>query len=111
PSTPCPIGARRVVMSHHPTDGSDRRQTEGAPMPRSIPRYNIVLQSDPTLDLMHIVRSLMQLIRFPREEATHKMWQAQHGGRRVILQTYLERAELYVEQFAEKGLKVAIEPA
>ena len=34
------------------------------------------------------------------------MWQAHHCGRSVLLVTYLERAELYVEQFAERGLAV-----
>ena len=44
-------------------------------------------------------------------EATHRMWQACHEGRALLLTTYKERAELYVEQFAGKGLKVSIEPA
>ena len=58
---------------------------------------------------MFVVRSVMELTRFPRAEATHKMWEAHHGGRSVLLLTYRERAELYVEQFAEKGLTVTIE--
>src|SRR5207253_1074777 len=47
----------------------------------------------------------------PRADATHKTWEAHHSGRSVILQTHLERAELYVEQFADKGLVVTVEPA
>jgi hypothetical protein len=38
------------------------------------------------------------------------MWQACHEGRSLLLTTYKERAELYVEQFAGKGLTVSIEP-
>jgi len=85
-----------------PTDNQRRRQT---------PRYKVVLLNQPVQDLMFVVRSVMELTRFPRAEATHKMWEAYHSGRSVLLITYLERAELYVEQFADKGLKVELEPA
>jgi ATP-dependent Clp protease adapter protein ClpS len=60
---------------------------------------------------MFVVRSVMELTRFPRAEATHKMWEAHHQGRSILLTTYLERAELYVEQFASKGLDTSVEPA
>jgi ATP-dependent Clp protease adaptor protein ClpS len=53
----------------------------------------------------------MELIRFPRAEATHKMWEAHHRGSSVLLTTHLERAELYVEQFADKGLTTSVQPA
>jgi ATP-dependent Clp protease adapter protein ClpS len=60
---------------------------------------------------MFIVRTVMELTRFCKTEATHKMWQAHHFGRALLLITYKERAELYVEQFASKRLTVTIEPA
>ncbi len=71
----------------------------------------MLLHHDAAADLMQVVRSVMELLRFPRAEATYKMWQAYHTGQSVLLVTYKERAELYVEQFAEKGLRVSIEPA
>ena len=77
---------------------------------RTIPRFRVVLLQSSIDDLMFIVRSLMEVTRFPRAEATHKMWESYHCGRSVLLITYLERAELYVEQFASKGLSVTIEP-
>jgi ATP-dependent Clp protease adaptor protein ClpS len=76
-----------------------------------LPRYKLVLLWNPANDLMAVVRTVMELTRYCRAEATYKMWQAHHHGRSVILVTYLERAELYVEQFASKGLQVAIEAA
>ena len=79
--------------------------------PGPLPRHNVILLRDIGSDLMFVVRSVMELTRFPRAEATHKMWEAHHTGRSVLFTTYRERAELYVEQFAEKGLTVAIEPA
>ncbi len=108
-------------MSLFPTDRPDvpRRpsmdprtyKTDGVPRPRQLTRFKVVLVSDPTKDLMHVVRSVMQLTRFPREEATYKMWEAHHGGRSVLLITYLERAELYAELFAGQGLTVVVERA
>lgn len=80
------------------------------PTPRALPRYRVVLVADRGLDLMHVIRSIMELTRFPREESTHKMWQAHHHGRSVLLQTHLERAELYVEQFAGRGVTLLVEP-
>lgn len=80
------------------------------PCSRLLPRCNLILHADNVNELMFIVRSVMELTRFPRAEATHKMWEAHHRGRSVLLQTYRERAELYVEQFASKGLNVTIEP-
>jgi ATP-dependent Clp protease adapter protein ClpS len=77
---------------------------------RTIPRFKVVLLQSTIDDLMFIVRSVMEVTRFPRAEATHKMWESYHCGRSVLLITYLERAELYVEQFASKGLSVTIEP-
>jgi ATP-dependent Clp protease adapter protein ClpS len=79
--------------------------------PRELPRCNVVLLQDPRHELMFIVRCVMELTRFCRAEATHKMWLAHHTGRAVLLTTYRERAELYAEQFAGKGLTVLIEPA
>jgi len=76
-----------------------------------LPRYRVILHQDPDLDLMFVVRSVMELTRFPRAEATNKMWQAHHNGRSVLLTTHLERAELYVEQFASKGLTTSVERA
>jgi ATP-dependent Clp protease adaptor protein ClpS len=100
-------------MSFFPPDPSfplpndDATQSESR---RSLPRYKLVLHRNPECDLMFVVRSLMELTRFPRAEATLKMWESQNHGRSVLLTTYRERAELYVEQFAEKGLLTSIEP-
>jgi len=39
------------------------------------------------------------------------MWEAHHCGQAQLLVTHKGAAELYVEQFAETGLLVTIEPA
>ena len=38
------------------------------------------------------------------------MWDAHYNGRTLVLVTHLERAELYVEQFGERGLAASLEP-
>jgi ATP-dependent Clp protease adapter protein ClpS len=81
------------------------------PAARPLPRYKVVLLHNAALELMFVVRIVMELTRFPRAEATHKMWQAHHNGRSTILTTYRERAELYAELFADRGLMVSVEPA
>jgi ATP-dependent Clp protease adapter protein ClpS len=77
----------------------------------TLPRFKLVLQSGPAPDLMLVIRTVMELTRLGRAEATHKMWEAHHTGRSQLLVTFRERGELYVEQFADKGLTVTLEPA
>jgi ATP-dependent Clp protease adapter protein ClpS len=61
--------------------------------------------------MMFIVRTVMEITRLGRAEATHKMWEAHHSGRSVLLTTYRERAELFAEQLSMRGLKVTLEAA
>jgi ATP-dependent Clp protease adaptor protein ClpS len=88
-----------------------QRVPETAAARRQVPRYRVVLLQNADSDLMHVVRTVMELMRFCRAEATHKMWEAHHNGRSVLLLTWFERAELYAEQFAQRGLHVVVEPA
>ena len=101
----------RPSVPRLPEAVSEQARPVEKPRTTQLPRYKVVLHHDARNDLMFIVRSVMELTRFPRAEATHKMWEAYHTGRSVLLITYKERAELYVEQFAAKGLTVSIEPA
>ena len=87
------------------------RPARGQTQTRQLPRYKVILLRDATNDLMFIVRTVMELTRLCRAEATHKMWQAHHCGQSILLVTYLERAELYVEQFASRNLNTVLEPA
>lgn len=75
-----------------------------------LPQYRVVLLQNADKELMFIVRTIMELTRFCRTEAIHKMWQAHYNGRSVLVVTHQERAELFVELFTDHGLQVAIEP-
>ncbi len=102
-------------MSQHPGERPedprrpDRPSRQGRSCSPAL--YRVVLQHDPATDLMAVVRAVMELMRFCRDEATYKMWSANHSGRACLLTTHRERAELYVEQFADRGVRVTIEPA
>ncbi len=75
------------------------------------PRYRVILHNTVDKGLLFVVRVLRELTRFGEAEAMSRMWEAYHRGRAPILVTHLERAELYVEQFADRGLTASIEPA
>ncbi len=77
----------------------------------TLPLYQVVLLRDTVNELPFIVRIVMDVTRLYKDEATLKMWEAYHRGRSVLLRTYRERAELFAELFAERGLSVALEPA
>jgi ATP-dependent Clp protease adaptor protein ClpS len=103
-------------MSQHsnrpefPPDPAQPQPRTGETTPRrKIPHYKVLLLADSVNEMMFIVRTVMELTRFCRAEATHKMWEAHHSGRSVLLTTYRERAELFVEQFTARGLHVTLE--
>jgi ATP-dependent Clp protease adapter protein ClpS len=75
------------------------------------PRVRVVLHRAADKGLLFVVAVLRELTRFGEAEAMSRMWEAYHSGRAVILATHFERAELYVEQFAARGLTASIEPA
>lgn len=89
-------------MSHRPN--------RPLPAPRCR-RYKVCLLRPDGGGLMAVVRAVTDLTRFAAAEAEFRMWEAHHRGRAVLLVTHLERAELYVEQFAARGLPASIEPA
>jgi ATP-dependent Clp protease adapter protein ClpS len=77
----------------------------------TLPPFKVILLNNASQDLMFVVRTIMELTRLCRAEATHKMWEAHHSGRSLLLTTHRERAELFASQFGERGLEVAVEPA
>jgi ATP-dependent Clp protease adapter protein ClpS len=74
-------------------------------------RFKVVLHKAADKELMFVARVVMELTRFGSAEAEYRMWEAHHRGRSLVLVTHLERAELIVEQFADRGLPASIEPA
>ena len=74
-------------------------------------RYRVLLHNSPGRGLLSIAQVVRDLTRFGEAEARACMWGAYHHGCAEVLRAHLERAELYVEQFAERGLTVTLERA
>jgi ATP-dependent Clp protease adaptor protein ClpS len=100
----------RPPVPPDPAAARPKGQAENKQRTGSLPPYKVILHHDAANDLMFVVRTVMELTRLCRHEATHKMWEAYHCGRSLLLTTHRERAELYVDQFASKGLTVSVEP-
>ncbi|MFN4261175.1 MAG: ATP-dependent Clp protease adaptor ClpS [Gemmataceae bacterium] len=102
---------RPLNPSGEPVDVRQPALPHEQPRGRHLPRYKVILHHNSANDLMYVVRTVMELTRLCRAEATHKMWEAYHCGRSLLLITHKERAELYAEQFISRNLPVSLEPA
>lgn len=87
------------------------RAPQHPPHPTGLRRYRVVLHRAANTGLLAVMSALRELTRYGEEEARVRMWEAHLRGQANILDTHLERAELYVEQFADRGLFASIEPA
>jgi ATP-dependent Clp protease adapter protein ClpS len=102
-------------MSQQPADRpgmppreGDARPADPAKRPEA-KRSRLVLHYDPQHELMFVVRTIMELTRFCRAEATQLVWQTYHCGVCELLTLHRERAEFLAERFAERGLRVTVE--
>ena len=73
-------------------------------------RCKLILHRDGPRDLLAVLRDILLITRLGRAEATQKLWLAHRLGRSVLLAAHRERAELYAQLFAERGLTVSLEP-
>jgi ATP-dependent Clp protease adaptor protein ClpS len=76
-----------------------------------LPPYRVLLHNDDNNDMLYVVETLCDLTPLNPHKATTIMMEAHSTGVALVLVTHRERAELYVEQFRSKRLKVTIEPA
>lgn len=99
-------------MSIRPPSRRNDRSSHLARVGYFTPRwFKVVLHKTDDKDLMFVARVVMEITRFGSAEAEYRMWEAHHRGRSLVVVTHLERAELFVEQFADRGLAASIEPA
>lgn len=75
-----------------------------------LPPYKVLLHNDDHNDMVHVVRSLVELTHHPEHAAVRIMAEAHTTGVALVLVTHKERAELYRDQFGSKGLTATIEP-
>lgn len=82
-----------------------------SPRPRLLPRFRVILHNDDENDILHVVETIVMLTPLKGQEAWERTCEAHKTGCALLLVTHLERAELYVDQFASRNLTVSIEPA
>jgi ATP-dependent Clp protease adaptor protein ClpS len=78
---------------------------------RGLPQFRVLLHRHEQEDALFVVRTIVELTPLSAAFARDVMVEAHTGGVAQVLITHKERAELYQEQFASKGLCVTIEPA
>lgn len=93
-----------------PSWRNDRPNIRGYGSYCPVPRFKVVLHRAVCKDLMFVAKVVMELTHFGLAEAEFRMWEAHHRGRSLVVITHFERAELFVQQFADRGLAATIEP-
>lgn len=90
--------------------GTSTDTAEAPPEPKQMPPWKVLLHNDDVNDMMFVVRTIIELTPLQRDLAVQRMFEAHQKGVAYLLSTHQERAELYRDQFASKGLTVTIEP-
>ena len=84
---------------------------EVSPVVDRLPPFRVLLHNDQHNDMLYVVETLCDLTPLNPHRATTVMMEAHQTGVALVLVTHRERAELYVEQFRSKRLRVTMEPA
>jgi ATP-dependent Clp protease adapter protein ClpS len=76
-----------------------------------LPACNVTLRRTATDDMLQVVRSLIEVARLEKERALEVAFEAQMTGAALVVVTHRERAELYQNQFLERGVRVEVQGA
>lgn len=72
---------------------------------------NVTLRRTATDDMLQVVRALIDVAALEKERALEVAFEAQMAGVAIVVVTHRERAELYQEQFLERGVRVEVREA
>jgi ATP-dependent Clp protease adaptor protein ClpS len=78
--------------------------------PGKLPPWKVVLHNDQINGMEDVVVTIKMLTPLSEQAAVRRMLEAHLRGRAMLLTTHRERAELYKNQFASRGLTVTIGP-
>ena len=79
--------------------------------PKKLPPFKVLLHNDDVNTFDHVISSILNVTTIPTRDAILRTIEAHESGVALLLVTHLERAELYVEQFATFEIITTIEPA
>lgn len=115
-----PSGAQSDTQSGKPVQAPSPERSAARPAQRPapptprldhLPPFKVLLHNDDANDMGFVVQSLIELTPLRLPAAVKVMECAHEEGVALVLVTHRERAELYCEQFATKGLCATTEPA
>ncbi|HYF14537.1 MAG TPA: ATP-dependent Clp protease adaptor ClpS [Phycisphaerales bacterium] len=86
------------------------KQPAKAP-PETLPPFKVLLHNDDVNEALYVAATLIALTPLNKQDAVKVMIEAHKKGVALVLTTHKERAELYCEQLASKGLTATCEPA
>jgi len=78
--------------------------------PKRLPPFKVLLHNDDVNTFEHVILTVVKLTTLSLRDAVVRTLEAHETGVALLLVTHKERAELYADQFASKGLIVTIEP-
>jgi ATP-dependent Clp protease adaptor protein ClpS len=78
--------------------------------PKLLPQWKVLLHNDDKNDIVYVVVTIIELMRFKEPKAIECTKEAHLRGLSLLTITHKEKAELLQEQFQSKGLTVTIEP-
>ena len=81
------------------------------PARKNLPPWKVLLHNDNKNTFEYVILSILELTPLKELQAIKVTEEAHRGGVALLLVTHRERAELFVDQFQSKTLKVTIEPA
>jgi ATP-dependent Clp protease adaptor protein ClpS len=90
-----------------------KKKSKPAPQktpPRMLPPWKVLLHNDDGNTREYVVKTIVEVAHLTEQDALLRMKEADKTGVALLLTTHKERAELYKDQFASKGLTVTIEP-
>ncbi len=79
--------------------------------PQPLPPWRVLLHNDDKNEFFFVIKTVVELTPLAEQDAKLRTMEAHEMGVALLLVTHQERAELYKDQFASKGLIVTIEPA
>jgi len=79
--------------------------------PQPLPPWKVLLHNDDKNEMLFVVETIISLTPLNEQDAKQRTIEAHETGVALLLTTHKERAELYKDQFASKGLTVTIEAA
>lgn len=91
--------------------GIQEKESPAEPRLDRLPLFRVLLHNDDVNDMVYVVDTICDLTSFTMQRAATVMLEAHNTGVALLLLTHRERAELFVEQFASKGLTVTMERA